>query len=150
MKRSRMKTGAVWFTTALTAINLSGIAPVFAGNPAAPEPSLTLATTTTSTGAANASSLTQTSLTTAQKIALLHTKVKYVFVLFQENRSYDHYFGTYPGSNGLTSTYPGANPSDPYSQPATSFSSYNSLIQNVNGTFSPISPFLIPRSIVHG
>ena len=40
-------------------------------------------------------------LTLQQKIALLQQKVKYVFVLFQENRSFDHYFGTYPGANGL-------------------------------------------------
>ncbi len=150
MKRSRMKTGTALITTAATAMNLLGIAPAFAGsNPAAPEPALTLATTTTSVGAANASSLTQTPLTTAQKIALLRTKVKYVFVLFQENRSFDHYFGTYPGANGLTSTYTGANPADPYSQPATTFSSFNSVIQNVDGSFSTISPFLIPRSIVN-
>ncbi len=149
MKRSKMKAGTICMTTFATAVNLLGVAPAFASNPAAPEPALTLATTTTSVGATNASSLNQTSLTTAAKIALLRTKVKYVFVLFQENRSYDHYFGTYPGANGLTSTYTGANPSDPYSQPATAFSSYKSLIQNVDGSFSTISPFLIPRSIVN-
>jgi phospholipase C len=132
-------------------MNLLGVGPALAGaNPAAPEPVLTLATSTTSIGAQNASNLTsQTSLTTAQKIALLRTKVKYVFVLFQENRSFEHYFGTYPGANGLQSTYPGANPADPYSQPANTFASYNSLIQNVDGTFSTISPFLIPRTIVN-
>ncbi len=149
MKRSTMRAAAVWCTTAVTALNLSGIAPALAANPAAPEPALTLATTTTSIGAMNASSLNQPALTTAQKIALLRTKVKYVFVLFQENRSFDHYFGTYPGANGLTKTYPGANSSDPYSQPGISFSSYNSLIQNVDGSFSTISPFLIPRTIVN-
>ena len=159
MKRSRTTTSAACLTTAVTAMNLLGIAPVFAqasqntygvNNPASyGEPVLTLATTTTSVGAGNASSLNQTSLTTAQKIALLRQKVKYVFVLFQENRSFEHYFGTYPGAIGLQSTYPGAVAADPYSQPAKSFSSYNSLIQNVDGSFSPISPFLIPRSIVN-
>jgi phospholipase C len=139
----------------MTAVNLLGIAPALAqsiygvNNPASyGEPILTLATTTTSVGAANASSLNQTPLTTAQKIALLRQKVKYVFVLFQENRSYDHYFGTYPGAIGLTSTYPGAVTADAYSQPATFFpSSYNSLIQNVDGSITPITPFLIPRTI---
>lgn len=48
-----------------------------------------------------------------QRVALLRQKVKYVFVLFQENRSFDFYFGTFPGANGLFSTYPGANPKDP-------------------------------------
>src|SRR5262249_51140233 len=36
-----------------------------------------------------------------QKIELLRKKVKYVFVIFHENESFDHYFGTYPGANGL-------------------------------------------------
>ena len=40
-------------------------------------------------------------LTVAQKVALLREKVKYVFVLFQENRSFDQHFGTFPGANGL-------------------------------------------------
>ena len=35
------------------------------------------------------------------KIELLRQKVKYVFVIFHENKSFDHYFGTYPGANGL-------------------------------------------------
>ena len=42
-------------------------------------------------------------LTLAQKIALLRQKVKYVFVIFHENGSFDHYFGTFPGANGLFS-----------------------------------------------
>src|ERR1039458_8302356 len=36
-----------------------------------------------------------------QKLDLLRKKIKYVFVLFQENRSFDFYFGTYPGARGL-------------------------------------------------
>ena len=39
-------------------------------------------------------------LTHAQKLDLLRKKIKYVFVLFQENRSFDFYFGTYPGARG--------------------------------------------------
>jgi phospholipase C len=156
MKRSRMKTGATLLTTVATAMNLLGIAPAFAQtpaaapvNPAAPEPSLTLATSTGTAGSAQAAVLAdQSTLTTAAKIALLRQNIKYVFVLFQENRSYDHYFGTYPGANGLLSTYTGANAADPYSQPANTFSSFNSVIQNVDGSFSTISPFLIPRMIV--
>ena len=37
------------------------------------------------------------------KLKLLREKVKYVFVLFQENRSFDFYFSTYPGADGLYS-----------------------------------------------
>ncbi|MGI4942079.1 MAG: hypothetical protein ACRYHQ_16210, partial [Janthinobacterium lividum] len=36
----------------------------------------------------------------AEKVALLRQKVKYVFVLFQENRAFDFYFGTFPGAHG--------------------------------------------------
>src|ERR1700758_468362 len=95
---------------------------------AAAEPQITLATSNGTVGAAQARDPSaQGALTLQQKIALLRQKVKYVFVLFQENRSFDHYFGTYPGANGLFSTFPGANPSNPYSQPATKQSSYKSV-----------------------
>src|SRR5579871_3947728 len=40
-------------------------------------------------------------LSEIEMIKLLQQKVKYVFVIFQENRSFDHYFGTMPGVNGL-------------------------------------------------
>jgi len=36
-----------------------------------------------------------------ETIRLLRQKVKYVFVVFNENRSFDHLFGTFPGANGL-------------------------------------------------
>ncbi len=42
-------------------------------------------------------------LSDAELIALLRQRVKYVFVLFQENRSFDHYFGSFRGANGLFS-----------------------------------------------
>ena len=49
-------------------------------------------------------------LSQIEKIELLRSKVKYVFVIFHENESFDHYFGTYPGANGLFSAPPGATP----------------------------------------
>src|ERR1700722_13282947 len=36
-------------------------------------------------------------------LALLHKRVKYVFVLFQENRSFDFCYGSFPGVDGLYS-----------------------------------------------
>ena len=33
--------------------------------------------------------------------ALIRRHVRYVFVIYQENRSFDHYFGTFPGANGV-------------------------------------------------
>jgi phospholipase C len=38
-----------------------------------------------------------------QLIAQLRSKVKYVFVIFNENHSFDNEFGTFPGANGLFS-----------------------------------------------
>ena len=74
-------------------------------------------------------------LTTAEKVALLRKKVKYVFVLFQENRSFDFYFGTYPGANGL------------FSQPAASTPGFSQKIVNTDGSVGTITPFLIPQTV---
>ena len=68
-------------------------------------------------------------------------------MLFQENRSFDSYFGTYPGANGLTSTFPGADPSDPAALPANQTASYVENIRNTDGSYSTITPFLSPRTI---
>ena len=70
------------------------------------------------------------------KVKLLRQKVKYVFVLFQENRSFDFYFGSYPGADGLFSKAEGEVPG--FVQP----------IVNVDGSVGTISPFRIPASIV--
>jgi phospholipase C len=114
----------------------------------AAEPNLTLATTETSLGAQYARfPRDETKLTIAAKIALIRQKVKYVFVLFQENRSFDHYFGTYPGANGLTTTYTGADPNDPDAQPANVTASYLENIRNIDGSYGTITPFLAPRTI---
>ena len=74
-------------------------------------------------------------LTHAQKLALIQQKIKYVFVLFQENRSFDFYFGTYPGANGL------------FSQTAMATPGFNQPIVNTDGTVGKISPFKIPQSV---
>ncbi|MGA2981018.1 MAG: alkaline phosphatase family protein [Terriglobales bacterium] len=80
---------------------------------------------------------TEPSLTHAQKLALLQQNIKYVFVLFQENRSFDFHFGTYPGARGL------------FSQPAGSTPGFVQPIVLTNGTVGTISPFLMPQSIVN-
>ncbi|MGA8069586.1 MAG: alkaline phosphatase family protein [Terriglobales bacterium] len=77
------------------------------------------------------------SLTHAQKLALLQQNIKYVFVLFQENRSFDFYFGTYPGARGL------------FSQPAAQTPGFVQPIVKTDGTVGSISPFLIPQSITN-
>ncbi len=77
------------------------------------------------------------SLTHEQKLALLQKKIKYVFVLFQENRSFDFYFGSYPGANGLYSQSPANTPG--FIQPFV----------DTTGKVTTITPFKIPASIVN-
>ncbi len=74
-------------------------------------------------------------LNDAEKLALLQKNIKYVFVLFQENRSFDFYFGTYPGANGL------------FTKPAAETPGFNQPIVNTDGSVSLISPFNIPQSV---
>ncbi|MGH9397306.1 MAG: phospholipase C, partial [Terriglobia bacterium] len=70
-------------------------------------------------------------LSPQQMAALLRQKIKYVFVLYQENRSFDSYFGTFPGAEGFFSHWP---------KPPAGF--YQPLF-NVNGTTGVIHPFRI-------
>ncbi len=71
----------------------------------------------------------------AQKIALLKQKVKYVFVLFQENRSFDQHFGTFPGAVGL------------FSQPAAQTPGFVQPIVRPDGSVGSVSPFLITQTV---
>lgn len=64
-------------------------------------------------------------------IARLRQHVKYIFVLFQENRSFDSYFGSFPGADGLFSRAADHTPG--FSQP----------IMNLDGSISMITPFRI-------
>jgi phospholipase C len=90
-------------------------------------------------GAAPQSVAASTLLTHAQKLALLQKKIKYVFVLFQENRSFDQYFGTYPGANGLFNY--GPHPTN------AQVPGFTQPIVNTDGTVSTITPFLIPQTV---
>jgi phospholipase C len=108
------------------------------------EPAVTPATSTGTAGAALAiEARHEPSLSPAAKRDLLRRRIKYVFVLFQENRSFDHYFGTYPGANGLQSSFPGA----VTSVPANRTAAWNQRIQKLDGTFETLHPFLIPRTV---
>ena len=75
-----------------------------------------------------------------RKRELLQQKIKYVFVLFQENRSFDQHFGTFPGAHGL------------FSQPAAQTPGFYQRIVETDGRVTKISPFLIPQTVtdVHG
>jgi phospholipase C len=70
-----------------------------------------------------------------QKLDLIRKKIKYVFVLFQENRSFDFYFGTYPGARGL------------FSQSTSKTPGFVQPIVLASGTVGSISPFKIPQSV---
>jgi phospholipase C len=76
-----------------------------------------------------------------QKLRLLRNRIKYVFVLFQENRSFDFYFAGYPGADGLY-----AGPNGPYT-PAQ-VAGFTQPIVNTDGTVGTITPFKIPMTIV--
>ncbi|MGH9430435.1 MAG: phospholipase C [Terriglobia bacterium] len=62
---------------------------------------------------------------------LLRQKIKYVFVIYQENRSFDSYFGTFPNAEGFFSRWP--------KRPA----SFDQPLINVDGTIGVIHPFRI-------
>ena len=85
-----------------------------------------------STSAQNAkSNPSAASLTHAQLASLLRKKIKYLFVIYQENRSFDSYFGTFPGADGIFSRPPAQTPG--FSQP----------ILDTDGSTISIQPFRI-------
>ena len=76
-----------------------------------------------------------------EKLKLIREHIKYVFVLFQENRSFDFYFGSYPGADGI---YEGPEGKRPYGQVA----GFTQVIVHPDGTVGVVSPFRIPTTVV--
>jgi phospholipase C len=74
---------------------------------------------------------TEPTLSHRDLVALLQNKIKYLFVLYQENRSFDSYFGTYPGTEGL------------FSHPAAQTPGFTQNLVDTNGNVITISPFRI-------
>lgn len=70
-------------------------------------------------------------LSRARLMSLLRQKVKYVFVIYQENRSFDSYFGTFPGAEGL------------FSQSSTRTPGFEQQLMNTDGTMGTVHPFRI-------
>lgn len=64
-------------------------------------------------------------------VRLLRQKVKYVFVIYQENRSFDSYFGTFPGADGI------------FSKDARNTQGFVQQIINTDGSVGTIHPFRI-------
>lgn len=73
---------------------------------------------------------------TVALVQALRQKIRYVFVLFQENRSFDSYFGSFPGANGLFSDGETLRPTD-------QTPGFDQPIMNVDGTMGVQRPFLI-------
>jgi|HubBroStandDraft_4_1064222.scaffolds.fasta_scaffold00015_82 phospholipase C len=61
---------------------------------------------------------------------LIRQRVRYVFVIYQENRSFDHYFGTFPGANGIYSPEAGAH----------GLAQYNPLAKRNTQAFRIVAP----------
>ena len=61
---------------------------------------------------------------------LLTDHIRYVFVIYQENRSFDHYFGTFPGADGIYSD----------AARAHGFSQYNPVAQRETRAFRIVAP----------
>ena len=80
-------------------------------------------------------------LSHAAKQALIKANIKYVFVIFQENRSYDHFFGTFPVADGL------------FNQPSSQILGFSQPIVRASATGAPVistvSPFLIPQTVTN-
>jgi phospholipase C len=62
--------------------------------------------------------------------SLLRERVRYVFVIYQENRSFDHYFGTFPGANGIYTS----------AARAHGFTQYNPVAKRETHAFRVVAP----------
>lgn len=71
----------------------------------------------------------------AKMTALMRKRIKYVFVIFNENESFDHEYGTFPGANGLYST--GRAPRDAAHTPGF----VQSYVDGTTGATVPVRPF---------
>jgi phospholipase C len=69
-------------------------------------------------------------------IQLLRQRVKYVFVIFNENHSFDNEYGTFPGVNGIYSD--GQNPRSAANTPG-----FTQTYVDLNGNTVTVQPFLI-------
>jgi phospholipase C len=76
---------------------------------------------------------TDTATRVPEIVKLLRDKVKYIFVIFQENRSFDEEYGTFPGAHGL------------FSQSEKKTPGFTQFIMNTDGTLSTIQPFRLDQ-----
>ena len=75
-------------------------------------------------------------LSNDEMAALARQKIKYVFVIFNENHSFDNEFGAFPGVDGLYSD--GVAPRSPDQTPG-----FTQTYTDINGALVAVQPFLI-------
>jgi phospholipase C len=110
--------------------------------PASPLPDVTIAPRSSAQVAAEViDPASEPALSAEQKLELIRQRVKYVFVLFQENRSFDFYFAGYPGADGLY-----AGPDGP--RTANQVAGFTQTIVNTDGSLATVTPFKIPATVV--
>jgi phospholipase C len=68
---------------------------------------------------------------------LLRQKIKYVFVIFNENESFDHEYGSFPGANGLYSA--GREPRSARATPGF----FQSYVDSATGAAVTVQPFRV-------
>ena len=122
-------------------INFCGCTLTLAAQDKLPSPDITIAPRSSATVAAMiVDPAAEAAISAEEKLQLIRRHIKYVFVLFQENRSFDFYFGSYPGADGI---YAGPEGTHPYGQAP----GFTQLIVNTDGTLGVISPFRIPATV---
>ena len=143
MKRSLLKACSAWVAAASLLQPVLAASAFAQGVGGTPSPTVILAPGATSDVQPYVSDpAADPALSQDQIINLLRHRVKYVFVLFQENRSFDSYFGTYRGANGLFSN----GGSNPVPRPASQTPGFTQPILNVDGSAMTIQPFRIGPS----
>ena len=122
-------------------INFCGCTLTLAAQDKLPSPDITIAPRSSATVAAKiVDPAAEAAISAEEKLQLIRRHIKYVFVLFQENSSFDFYFGSYPGADGI---YAGPEGTHPYGQAP----GFTQLIVNTDGTLGVISPFRIPATV---
>jgi phospholipase C len=107
-----------------------------------PLPEVTIAPRSSARVAAEAiDPASEPALSPEEKLRLIRRRVKFVFVLFQENRSFDFYFAAYPGADGLY-----AGPDGP--RTPEQVAGFTQTIVNTDGSLGTITPFRIPATVV--
>jgi len=136
-----MRIAASLRTSALIAFCGFTLAPAPAQNKL-PSPDITIAPRSSAAVSARIiDPITEPAISAQEKLQLIRRRIKYVFVLFQENRSFDFYFAGYPGADGIY-----AGPEGP--RTPSQVAGFKQTIVNTDGTLGTVTPFRIPSTVV--